>query len=267
MPANTETNTNSKNGSKKKSKLASIFVIALDIIIILAAVGAVFYFIIYNNIGGMSDKYYTTIKKIPVMRHALHEPSDPSDPEYMTEREIKNKYIELKNENEQLKKQLSEAEAKQKKLQTYKDDYDQLTQQAQAKLEELVKREADVEQKEKELKELQLKVEEAIANGDTDAFVEYYKSIDPDNAAALYESAIKKQQVNENVKNFAKIYAEMEPGSAAAIFERLGTSRLDMITETLQAMNRENASQIIQSMSADFAAKVTEKLNELYKGK
>jgi len=263
MPANADANTKSKT---KKSKLTKIFVIVLDVIIILAAIGAVFYFIFYNNIGGVTDRYYTTIKKIPVLNLALHEPSDPLDPKFMTDGEIKEKYLEFKSENEQLKKQLTEAEDKQKELQTYKDDYDQLIQQAQAKLEELERREADVVQKENELKELQLKVEEAIVNGDTKAFIEYFESIDPDNAAVLYEAAVKKQQTNENVKQFAKIYAAMEPKSAAAIFERLGESKLDMITETLQAMNRDNASQILQSMSSDFAAKVTEKLNDLYRG-
>ena len=66
-------------------------------------------------------------------------------------------------------------------------------------------------------------------------------------------------------EKFAQVYAEMDEASAAAILTQMGV-RLDMIAETLQAMNRKNASKIIESMSPDFAARVTERLNELYRG-
>ncbi len=266
MPANSDANSKKKSGSKKRRKLFSILMIILDIVIILAAFGAVFYFIFYNNIGGVTERYYSTVKSIPVLNLALPEPPDPLNPKYMTQAEIRNKYIEFKNENDQLKKQLSEADLNSKNLQVYKDDHDKLTEEAQTKLQDLDTREAAVEEKERQLEELQLKVDESIANGDLDAFKEYFESIDPENAVLLYEAALKKQQIDENIKKFAQVYAEMEPGSAAAIFQQLGTSKLDMITETLQAMNRDAASEILQSMSPDFAAKVTERLNELYKG-
>ena len=43
-------------------------------------------------------------------------------------------------------------------------------------------------------------MEEMIANGDREAFREYFESIDPDNASAIYQAVVEKQQIDENVK-------------------------------------------------------------------
>ncbi|HPZ05144.1 MAG: hypothetical protein WAP56_03320 [Acetivibrionales bacterium] len=262
MPAKPDDSTR----KKKRSKSFTIFMIILDIVIIIAAFVAVFYFIFYNNIGGAAEKHYSKVKAIPLLNLALPEPPDPLNPKYMTQGEIREKYIEYKNENEKLKEQLVQANARAEGLQAYKDDYDQLTEDAREKLQDLDEREKAITEKERQLEELQKTVEEMIANGDREAFREYFESIDPDNASAIYQAVVEKQQIDENVKKFAQVYAEMDEASAAAIFEQMGTSRLDMIAETLQAMNRKNASKIIESMSPDFAARVTERLNELYRG-
>ena len=266
MSAKPDDSARKKDGSKKKSKFFSIFIVILDIIIIIAAFYAVFYFIFYNNIGGVTEKYYSSVKGIPLLNLALPEPPDPLNPKYMTQAEIREKYIEFKNENEELKKQLEQANAKAAELSYYKDNYDRLTQDAGAKLEDMDRREESIIEKEKQLAELQKKVEELIANGDREGFREYFESIDPENAAVIYEAIVKKQQIDENVRKFAQVYAEMDEDSAAAVFEQLGTSKLEMIAETLQAMSRKDASEIIESMSPDFAARVTEKLNELSRG-
>jgi flagellar basal body-associated protein FliL len=255
-----------KGEKKKKSKFVTILMIILDVVIIAAAFGAVFYFIFRNNIGGVTDKYYTTIKNIPVLNLALPQANDPLDPKYMTPKEIRNKYIEYKAENEQLKKQLEEAEKKAEELQVFKDDHDKMEQTVQTALQSLKMREVAVTEKEKEIGEQKAKLDEAIANSDTEAFREYFETIDPDNAAQIYEAVVVKEQTDANVKKFAQVYAQMDPASAAAIFEQMGTSKLDMITETLKAMNKDDASGILEAMTTEFAAKVTEKLNALYRG-
>lgn len=263
MPAKSEAK---KDGKKKRSKFFTIFMILLDIVIIVAAFTAVFYFIFYNNIGGVTQKYYSTVKSIPLLNLALPEAPDPLNPKYMTQGEIRDKYIEYKTENEQLKKQLDEAGKKTGELQGFKDDYDKLTNEAQTILQSLKMRETAIAAKEKQLEEQKGKLDEMIAKGDKEGFKEYFETIDPENAALLYEDAVKQQQTDENVKKFAQVYAEMDPASAAAIFEQLGTSKLDMITETLKAMAKDKSSKILEAMTPDFAAKVTEKLNTLYKG-
>ncbi|HOQ06579.1 MAG TPA: DUF615 domain-containing protein [Clostridiales bacterium] len=266
MPAKPDESTVNKGGKKKRSKFFTISMIVLDVIIIIAAFSAVFYFIVYNNIGGVTEKYYSSIKSIPFLKLALPEPPDPLNPKYMTQSEIRRKYLEFKDEVDKLEEELEQANARVGELSLYMEDYDRLVREADEKLQELNEREAAIAEKEKQLEELRKQIDITIANGDREAFVEYFESIDPENAAAIYESIILKQQTDENVKKFAQVYAEMDAGSAAAIFERMGTSKLDMIAETLKAMNRKQAAGIIQEMSPDFAARVTEKLNELYIG-
>jgi flagellar motility protein MotE (MotC chaperone) len=58
----------------------------------------------------------------------------------------------------------------------------------------------------------------------------------------------------------------MDEAAAAQIFEQLGATQLDMTAETLQAMNKDNSAKILGSMTPQFAAQVTQKLNALYKG-
>ncbi len=255
-----------KGEKRKKSKLFTIFMIIIDIVIIAVAFGAVFYFIFYNNIGGVTERYYTTVKSIPLLNLALPEAPDPLNPKYMTQLEIKEKYLEYKAENEQLRKQLDEAHKKAEELQVFKDDYERLTNEAMTVLQSLKLSGAAITEREKQLDEQKDKLDEAIAKADREAFAEYFETIDPDNAAQIYETVIKKQQSDENVKKFAQVYAQMDPSSAAAIFEQLGTSKLDMITEALKAMNKADSSAILEAMTPEFAAKVTEKLNALYKG-
>ncbi len=263
MPVKSEAK---KGEKKKKSKLFTIFMILLDIVIIAAAFGAVFYFIFYNNIGGVTERYYSTVKSIPLLNLALPEAPDPLNPKYMTQGEIRDKYMEYKAETEQLKKQLEEADKKTSELQVYKDNYDKLTLEAQTLLQSLEMRGAAITEREQQLTDQKAKLDEAIANSDREAFKEYFETIDPDKAALLYEAAVKKQVTDENVKKFAQVYAEMDPASAAAIFEQLGASKLDIITETLKAMNKTNSSEILEAMTPEFAAKITERLNTLYKG-
>ncbi len=263
MPGKSE----AKKGEKKKrSKLFTIFMILLDVVIIAAAFGAVFYFIFYNNIGGVTERYYSTVKSIPLLNLALPEAPDPLSPKYMTQGEIVEKYTEYKAEVEQLKKQLEEADKKTGELQVFKDDYDKLIYEAQTLLQSLEMRETAITAKEQQLADQRAELDEAIANSDREAFMEYFETMDPDNAAVLYERAVIQQQVDAEVKKFAQIYAEMDPASAAAIFEQLGASKLDMITETLKAMSKKNSSEILEAMTPEFAARVTERLNALYRG-
>ena len=67
MAAKPDGNTVNKDGKKKRSKFFTAGMIILDVIIIVAAFGAVFYFIVYNNIGGVTERHYSSIKSIPFL--------------------------------------------------------------------------------------------------------------------------------------------------------------------------------------------------------
>lgn len=266
MAKATKKKTADKSGKQQKGKLMTILTVLLVAVIILAIFGGVFYFIIFNNIGGVTEQHYSSLKKIPVLNLALPEPPDPLNPKYMTNNEIRKQYIEFWTENEILKEQLAEVQKKTDEYKVFKDNNDKLTQEADAKTQDLTAREAAVVEKELKLKELQEKIDTLIANGDSAAYADYFETLDPDNAQLIYEKILLEQQVDANIKKFAQVYAEMDPAAAASIFEELGTSQTEMISETLMAMNKTNSAEILESMTPDFAAKVTQKMDALYRG-
>lgn len=257
----------SQSTAKKGRGILFTLLTFFTVIAVIAVVfGGVFYFIIHNNINGLAEKYRPTLQNIPLTRLALPAVADPLDPQYMTAADIKRKYAEFRNENAALKKELAAANTKLDEYQGYKDDYDNQKQDIDKKLQDIKDREAAIDQKDLQLKELKKKIDELTANGDKAAFRAYYETLDPENAKLLYAEIVKEQQVDANTKKFAQVYAAMDAAAAAQIFEKLGSSKIDMTAVTLKAMSKENSSAILASMTSDFAAKVTEKLNELYKG-
>lgn len=251
---------------KNKRKASAIITLAVVVIIIAVVFGGVFYFIILNNSGGFAEKHRSTIQKLPVFRTALPAAPDPLDPKYMTPRQIKDKYVEFRAENEELKKQLDEATKKLNEYKYYKDNIESLETDAENKLNEIIDRTAALDAKELQLNEMKKQLDELIAEkAGRESFIEYFEKIDPENAKLIYESFAKKKQQNEEIKKFAQIYSKMDSDSAARIFEQLGNSKLDMIAETLMVMSKENSAAILEAMTPEFAAKVTEKLNELYR--
>jgi len=261
-----KTDKDNKN-EKGAKKIRSGILTALLVIVIIAVVfGGVFYFLIRNNVGGLAERYRPAIQNIPLVSLALPAAPDPADPKYMTEDEIKDKYMEFRNENEALKKQLADANTKLDEYLAFRDDYDQLVQDAEKKMEEAKEKETALKEKELQLAELKVKIDELISNGDKESFKTYFEKLDPENAKLIYAEIVKEQQDDANVKKFAQVYEVMDAAAAAAIFEQLGSAELDMTAETLKVMKKESSSAILESMTPEFAAKVTEKLNALFKG-
>ncbi|MGE5613337.1 MAG: hypothetical protein ACM3XR_02935 [Bacillota bacterium] len=270
MPADKDAKTTanpSTQGSKpKKGKLPPLLAVLFIFVIIIAVFGGVFYFIVFNNIGGVAERYYSSLKRIPVLNLALPEEPDPLDPKYMTSAEIRKQYQVFRDENEELKKKLEEANALIEEYRLYKDNYDSKMKEAENLLKDVEVREIRTKDKETALKELQMKIDELIAKGDKESFKTYFEAMDPENSKAIYEKIIREFQIDENVKQYAKVIENMDADAAAAVFERMGAGNIDKIAETLKAMSKEGASKILESMSPDFAAKVVEKLGEMYRG-
>lgn len=260
-------NPKSQNSGKKGRGVLFTLLTFLTVIIILAAVfGGVFYFIIHNNVNGLADRYRSSIQSIPLVKFALPKAADPLDPKNMTADEIKRKYVEFRSESALLNKQLTDTNTKLSEAQKYKTDYDNLKLETDKQLQEVKDRQAALDQKDLELKDLKRALDELTAAGNKEAFKAYFESVDPENAKLIYAEVAKELQADANTKKFAQIYAAMDASAASQIFEQLGASQMDMIAQTLQAMSKENSSAILASMTPAFAAKLTEKLDALYKG-
>jgi flagellar motility protein MotE (MotC chaperone) len=260
-------NPKSQNNGKKGRGVLFTLLTFLTVIVILAAVfGGVFYFVIHNNVNGLADRYRPNIRNIPLARLALPKAADPLDPKNMTAEEIKKKYIEFRSENTAIQKQLADTDTKLSDAQKFKTDYDKLKSDTDKQMQDVKDRQAALDQKDLELKDLKRTLDELTAAGNKEAFKSYFESVDPENAKLIYAEVAKELQADANTKKFAQIYAAMDASAASQIFEQLGNSKMDMIAQTLQAMSKENSSAILAAMTPAFAAKLTEKLDALYKG-
>jgi flagellar motility protein MotE (MotC chaperone) len=228
------------------------------LIIITAVFGGASYFIVRNNINGLADKNRQTIQKIPLLKNALPKPLDPLDPKFMTADEIKNKYLEYKNSSDEMKKKLEEAEKQLAELKKYKEENEKESQSI-----EDTKKAQDARQN--ELDTLKKTIDQLIANADKAGLKQYFETIDPAAAKEVYAEVIKQQQVTENEKKFAQVYEAMDASAAAQIFEQMGNSKLELVSQTVKNMKKESAAAILAAMSPDFASRVSQKLDELYK--
>lgn len=126
-----------------------------------------------------------------------------------------------------------------------------------AQLEEYKAREAEFE-------ELKQKFDEEVVFSDQapdiNAYKEFYESIDPANAEAIYKRVLEQQQKDEELEKYVSMYSSMKPKQAAAIFDTM-TKDLNLVAQILKAMDTDASSSILGAMNAETAAKLTKIMN------
>lgn len=269
MPANTKTTTEGpvlQSGGKKGKSAAFAVITFFSVIVIIALIlGGTFYFTIHNNVNGLADRYRKTIQGIPVARMALPVAPDPLDPQYLTAGELKNKYNEFRETNADLQKQLDEAARTIQELRKDKDEAESQKTESDKAAQDMKARQAELDEKQKQLANMKTEIDSLIASGNKEGLKQYYETLDPETAQKVYSEVVRQQQADAGTKKFASVYAAMDESAAAQIFEQLGDSQIDMIARTLMAMSKENSAGILEAMTPDFAAKVTRRLDELYR--
>ena len=92
---------------------------------------------------------------------------------------------------------------------------------------------------------------------DINNYKEYYESIAPANAEALYKQVVEQTLYDEKVEEYVKTYSSMKPKEAAAIFDTM-TDDLKLVAEILMNMDVQSRADILGKMDSEIAAKVTE---------
>lgn len=130
-------------------------------------------------------------------------------------------------------------------------------QEQAAQLEEYKAREAEFE-------ELKQKFDEEVVFSDQapdiNSYKEFYESIDPANAEAIYKRVLEQQQEDVELEKYVSMYSSMKPKQAAAIFDTM-TGDLKLVAEILKAMDTDASSSILGAMNAETAAKLTKIMN------
>jgi flagellar motility protein MotE (MotC chaperone) len=243
-------NKDKKDDKKEGNKILTILIVLLIVIIWLA----VFTILIKLDIGGFGSGVLRPIlKDVPVVSMILPNESDS----------------QLAQENNYDYKSLPEAIAKIKELEQTIDD---MSTTGTTDAETIAELKKEVERL-KVFEDNQTAFEEKVKDFDKNVvfndnapsieeYQKYYESIDPTNAAALYQQVIEQLQYSDAIKAKADIYKNMDPAAAAAVFETM-TADIENVANILLSMKPKESAAIISAMDPVVAAKITKKMLDM----
>ncbi|ANX00559.1 hypothetical protein ODU73_000576 [Thermoclostridium stercorarium] len=251
-----------KKGNGKDAKSAvldGLLTILVSIVIVLIIFGGTFYYLLKNNIGGLGEYFRPSIERIPVLKHALPplpESEDPDDPRHLTQRELIEKYDELRRTNKELTKQLEDAQKRINELESEKEKWTSMADEAQEILEKNEGTSKKILEQLEQLETQKKELDRLIAMGNPEGFAEYYEKMNPENARELYQEIVKQQVAEENYRNLAVPYTQMEPENAAAILTELGQKDMELVVNLMETMKNDVKAEIIENMDPKFAAEL-----------
>lgn len=229
--------------SGKSGKLVSILVAILIIAIWLV----IFALLIKMNVGGMGSMLRPYLKNVPVINQILPAATDE----------------EVKEETGNRYKNLSEAVDRIKELEAQLDQYTNdgnASSQTISELKAEIARLKVFEENAGRYQELKDKFDKDVVYTDNapsiDNYKTWYESIDPENAAKIYEQVVKDLQYSQQVKDWAETYSKMDAKNAAAILEEM-TGDTDLVSDILLCMTSKQRAAILAEMDPVFAAKLT----------
>ena len=229
--------------SGKSGKLVSILVAILIIAIWLV----IFALLIKMNVGGIGSMLRPYLKNVPVINQILPAATDE----------------EVKEETGNRYKNLSEAVDRIKELEAQLNQYTNdgnASSQTISELKAEIARLKVFEENAGRYQELKDKFDKDVVYTDNapsiDNYKTWYESIDPENAAQIYEQVVKDLQYSQQVKDWAETYSKMDAKNAAAILEEM-TGDTDLVSDILLCMTSKPRAAILAEMDPVFAAKLT----------
>ncbi len=229
------------------SKIAVFFITLMIILIWLA----IFALLIKSDVGGFGSSVMTPIlQDVPYLNQIL--PNSGSSDVASTE-DAQYRYASMDEAVEYIKElELALAEAQQSN--TEEEAY-------VAQLEAEVAKLKVYEEEQSEFEKIQEKFYEEVVFSDSapdiSEYIEYYESIEPENAEILYQAAVAETLADEEMDDYVAKYSNMSAKAAAAIFDEM-TDNLQLVAEILMAMDNQSAADILGKMDSETAALVTE---------
>jgi len=233
-----------EDGEKKGGGLPGILIATLIIAIWLVIFGL----LIKMDVGGFgSTVLRPLLKNVPIVNMILPAASDQ----------------EIATETGSKYKNLNEALARIKELEQELNTYENSSTDSADKIADLtaeVSRLKTFEDSQASFEDQKKKFdEEVVFNAKAPDITQYktwYESIDPANAALLYQQVIEKINYTQQVKDWADAYSKMEPKNAAAILQEM-TGDMNLVSAILSNMKTSQRGLIMAQMDTVFAAKIT----------
>ena len=234
---------------KKSNKLVILLVTVLIVLIWLA----IFVLLVKLDVGGFGSRVLRPLlKDVPVINKILPDATDEevgidSKYPYTTLSEAIARIEELENENLQLNEAIAQ------------------NAETISGLTSEVARLSPFEAYQKNFEELKRKFDEQVVFGneytgnyaaDPETYIEWYETLDPENAAAIYQMAIEKRESSQVIVDLSNTYSKMKAAQAASILEEM-TGDEEKVASILANMSQSSAASILQNMNPTYAAKIT----------
>lgn len=232
------------DGKAKGGALWTIIVAVIIIVIWLV----IFALLIKMDVGGFGSTVLRPIlKDVPVINRIL---PDASDDEVIIDSGYKYKNLAQAVEHiKELEKELANYQ------QNGTADQDTI-----AKMQAEINRLKVFEDNQTYYEELKRKFDEEVVYTDNAPDIENYKTwyetMNPDNAADIYDQVLLKINYSQAVKDWAEAYSRMDAASAAAILQEM-TGDIDLVADILYNMKAAQRAAILAEMDTVFAAKIT----------
>ncbi len=92
---------------------------------------------------------------------------------------------------------------------------------------------------------------------DSESYPTWYETMNPDNAARIYEEVVREEANSEELEKLITTYDEMKPANAAAILSEMSTTRLEMVATIIKNLDAQQAGKILAAMDTSVAARIT----------
>lgn len=216
-----------KQGSKKKKG----WLIPIIILIVLIAIGGIFYL---NR-----QKVASLVKDVPVLNLIFKEKQISEDPydalsSKMLKQKLKETEATLEAENlkvENLENEMVLLQEKIDALKKYEENYNTFIEQKKA-------------------------WDQELARNNPDLFIEQFESFYKEEAENLYLELKGKELLSKEEKELAKTIGNMESDKAAQTLETLLTTDPELVKTLLKSMKSEEQAKILNEMEVNAAAQV-----------
>lgn len=257
--------TQGSEGQKKAGGLVSGIAAAfIALLIVFLVFSGVFFFVLRNNLFRLADRFRADFDSNPILRLVLPPAPtefDPDAAENLTPLQLAERYeayreliLEMELELGALTETIETLEAEALTPSAIEGE-DGAPLMPQQQLEEIARQRA-------ELEILYSEVAEAAARGDTEGFRAYYEELDPEAAAAIYESIIKREAVDSLAEAAARPVGLMDSDAAAALLRELWAQDSNLVLAIANVSKAQTLAEILGEMDPILAAEITRELAE-----
>ncbi|MCL2874014.1 MAG: hypothetical protein FWE29_03685 [Defluviitaleaceae bacterium] len=228
-----------RKAMKKAEGKGGGLVVKLVAVLLVASIFAAFWF----NVFGVRDNYLMPVlQRIPVVNNLLPMTEEEDPYESMTQ-------AELIATIESLRREVGE---KEEQIQSLSDRSNILAGQVET-LTQFRDQQAQFRADKEEFDRM-------IVGGGPIDFARFFERVDPENAAILYQDAIRREHHNRDFANYVSMIQAMEARSAADMLSRLIRSNPDLVASVLRSMDNRISGEVLSAMSAQDAALIVNRM-------